>query len=919
MLRRVLMIVGLIAGLGLCASLFAQGLTTTATKDDWEDVNFEFNSSILSDAYPSLLRLGELLGQHPDYKVKVEGNTDYIGSDGYNDKLAIARAETVKSFLVKYGAKAEQITTSGQGKRNPEVDNRTIEGRFINRRVTLTVTDGQGRIVSAGSVGDAVNALAAAAAKDLGCCDEVLKKLGQQDAMAAALRDLAAQNGQLKQDLGALGQDTAALKQGQAGVQQQVAQLPKPLGRDEMTQMMEAAAKKALEEARPKRFEVLELNLGPDTTGNLTATGKARFFTPFGEGHALQAQGEYLRYSDRQEGQFDFGLLDRRGGFQAGLFSSFKRVELKAFQAGGTLGQAAVTLDYVFSRGRVGAFGAKSFLDEPVIGRQGLGRNLFLETYLNVVDQVGGSAQIGLYKNSYVEGNLGMLFRKGGSDRPGGTVRLVLPLSSHVAFTAEAGLNETLLTQKDTGRVVFGLQFGNWVRPKEFGELKSPVPVDVPRIRYEMLTRTVRVGNDPPVADAGPDQINVAAGLITLDGSGSYDPDGDPITYQWSQISGPTVSITGANTAQASFTSTEAQTYVFRLVVKDDKGASGQARVTISTAAAPHVQIIRFAAEPSQIKAGEKTTLVWEVRDADEVTISGIGNVDPQAGTSTVTLNQTTTYTLTAKNSVSQETATLTVTVDHPVVRIVSFVATPATIASGQSTTLSWQTENATEASIGGIGSVNVNGVTTVSPTVTTTYTLTAKNQTGQATATVTVTVTVASPAVRIVNFLATPAKIAPGQSTTLSWQTENATEASIGGIGSVNVNGSTTVSPTVTTTYTLTAKNQSSQATATVTVEVGDVTPSNRPPVADAGPNQTTMGHYIQLDGSKSYDPDGDTITYSWRVAGAKPADIYGATTATPTVMFLQGYGDYVFELTVTDAKGARSTATTTVNYLDP
>ena len=505
MLRRILMILSLVAGLGLCASLLAQGLTTTATKDDWEDVNFEFNSSILSDAYPSLLRLGELLSQHPDYKVKVVGNTDYIGSDGYNDKLAVARAETVKSFLVKYGAKAEQITTSGQGERNPEVDNRSAEGRFINRRVTLTVTDGQGRTVSAGSVGDAVNAIAAVAAKDLSCCDEVLKKLGQQDEMAAALRDLAAQNGQLKQDL-------AALRQGQAGVQQQVAQLPKPLGRDEMAQMMEATAKKALEEARPKRFELLDLNLGPDTTGNLSVTGKARFFTPFGEGHALQAQGEYLRYSDRQEGQFDVGLLDRRGGFQAGLFSSFKRVELKAYQAGGTLGQAAVTLDYVFSRGRVGAYGAKSFLDEPVIGRVGLDRNLFLETYLNVVDQAGGSVQIGLYGNSYVEGNLGMLFRKGGSDRPGGTVRFVQPLSSHVAFTAEAGLNETLLTQKDTGRVVFGLQFGNWIRPKEFGELKSPVPVDVPRIRYEMLTRTVRTGNDPPVADAGPDQINVAAG-----------------------------------------------------------------------------------------------------------------------------------------------------------------------------------------------------------------------------------------------------------------------------------------------------------------------------------------------------------------------------------------------------------------------
>jgi outer membrane protein OmpA-like peptidoglycan-associated protein len=118
------MLLSLVAGLGLCATMFAQGLTTTASKDDWEEINFEFNSSILSDGYPSLLRLADLLGRHSDYKVKVEGNTDYVGSDGYNDKLAQARAETVKSFLVKNGVKPEQVATSGQGKRNPSVDTR---------------------------------------------------------------------------------------------------------------------------------------------------------------------------------------------------------------------------------------------------------------------------------------------------------------------------------------------------------------------------------------------------------------------------------------------------------------------------------------------------------------------------------------------------------------------------------------------------------------------------------------------------------------------------------------------------------------------------------------------------------------------------------------------------------------------------
>jgi hypothetical protein len=61
-----------IALFGFSASLVAQGLAATAQKDDWEEVNFEFNSAILADGYPSLLRLAELLNQHSDYKVKIK-------------------------------------------------------------------------------------------------------------------------------------------------------------------------------------------------------------------------------------------------------------------------------------------------------------------------------------------------------------------------------------------------------------------------------------------------------------------------------------------------------------------------------------------------------------------------------------------------------------------------------------------------------------------------------------------------------------------------------------------------------------------------------------------------------------------------------------------------------------------------------
>src|SRR5437763_10455016 len=175
-----------IGALGLMAScLYAQGLNTGGqTKESWEEINFEFNSSILSDGYPSLLRLADLLTQHRDYRVKVTGHTDYVGSAAYNDKLALSRAESVKAFLVKYGANADQITTAGDGKRAPEVDNRSKEGRFMNRRVVLTVTDQGGKIISEGGIGDILKALQdieASLKRQEECCAQILKRLDRLD------------------------------------------------------------------------------------------------------------------------------------------------------------------------------------------------------------------------------------------------------------------------------------------------------------------------------------------------------------------------------------------------------------------------------------------------------------------------------------------------------------------------------------------------------------------------------------------------------------------------------------------------------------------------------------------------------------------------------------------------------------------
>jgi len=855
---------------GLYAScLLGQGLQTKATKEDWEEINFEFNSAILSDGYPTLLRISELLQQHRDYKIQVQGHTDYVGSVAYNEKLALARAGTVRDFLTKYGATAAQVSVSGQGKRSPEVPNTTKEGRFINRRVVLTVTDGAGKIIAAGTGPEVVTALDDRLKKLEDCCSAILKKLDKLDDILAAIRDLKAENDRLKADV-------AGLKQTDAAMAKQIGELRQPLTSEQTTAIARTEANNAANnalataEAQRKRFQLLGVNLGPTKYGELSFTGSGRYFAPFKQHFALQAQGEYMyhggsgRIDGRQEGQFDIGLIDRISNFQIGLFSSFKYVNFSQFQNGGTLGQGALTMDYVFKRGRVGVFGTKGFRNTATVNRANLGPTSFLETYLRVADQVGGSALIGTWGDAYIEGNLGYVKLSGGEDsRPGGMLRLVQPLSSQIAFTVEGGLNETLVSSKDRGRIVFGLQFGNWVRPKEYGDFTHPVPVDVPRVRYQLLTR--RVGNSAPVADAGPDQIGVQAGTITLNGSGSFDPEGDTLTYEWTQIAGPSVSISGRNTATATFPAAANNTYSFRLTVKDPGGLQSTARTTVSTARPPEIIIARFTATPDRITRGGSSLLEWNVEGATDISISPeIGTVQ-RAGSRTVSPNDTTTYTLTARaTGIPDRTATVTVNVGTVVSdpRIVRFEATPTNIISGESSTLSWTTEGSTRVTISGIaGDLPTSGSRVVTPTQTTTYTITAFGADGRS-VTSPIVVTVGGGVARILQFSLNPTTIDAGGSAQLCWQVEGATSVTITpGIGTVQNTACVTVNPTATTTYTLTANNAAGTAsvTATAVLTVGQV-------------RILSFTHTPEF--SKSA---GDPVVLSWTTSGATSVIITG------------------------------------------
>ncbi|MCP5396387.1 MAG: autotransporter domain-containing protein [Sphingomonadaceae bacterium] len=115
-----------------------------------------------------------------------------------------------------------------------------------------------------------------------------------------------------------------------------------------------------------------------------------------------------------------------------------------------------------------------------------------------------------------------------------------------------------------------------------------------------VLTDTVIITidpNAPPVANAGPDQGPINTGsTVTLDGSASSDPDNDTLTYSWTQIGGPAVSLTGASTANPSFTAPNVQgtqNLVFQLVVNDGTTDSAPDTVTIAVRAVGTVTIIQ--------------------------------------------------------------------------------------------------------------------------------------------------------------------------------------------------------------------------------------------------------------------------------------------------------------------------------------
>lgn len=386
---------------------------------------------------------------------------------------------------------------------------------------------------------------------------------------------------------------------------------------------------------------------------------------------------------------------------------------------------------------------------------------------------------------------------------------------------------------------------------------------------YFVKQDTATIINQLPVANAGPDQNLPTVTVSTaLDGSASSDPDGTIVSYKWVKISGANgVVITSDTSVSPTITGLLPGVYVFELSVTDDKGAIARDQVTITVILPPN--------QPPVANAGADISMTLPTNGAS---LDGTGSMDPDGSIVTYSwtkLSGPAQYTLVNPGAAATS-------LNNLVQGVYSFILTVTDNRGATAADTVVVTVNP------GLPPPNQPPVANAGPDISITLPVNSAILNGSGSS---------DPDGAVVSYAWT--KISgPAQ-----YLLVNA--------GNAVANVSNLVAGVYSFRLQVVDNNGAASAD-TMVITVGNATAVNQPPVANAGADKTlsTPGN-VTLDGTASYDPDGNVVQYSWvQTSGQAGATIVNSTTAQPTITGLQ-QGVYIFQLTVTDNNGATATAT--------
>ncbi len=467
--------------------------------------------------------------------------------------------------------------------------------------------------------------------------------------------------------------------------------------------------------------------------------------------------------------------------------------------------------------------------------------------------------------------------------------------------------------------------------------------------------------NQAPVANAGTDKsINLPTNTLTITGTGT-DADGTIASYSWAKQSGGAATLAGAATATLNLSGLVAGTYVFRLTVTDNTGATGFDEVTVIVNPAPANQapVVNAGTDKNITLPTNSISVTGTATDADGTIASynwtkQSGGVATLAGATTPTLNLsglvagTYLFRLTVTDN-SGATASDDVTV---VVNPVPNILPVANAGSDKLITLPTSSVTLTGSGTDADGFivsynwVKISGPaqfsiaspaglqTAVTNLVQGVYQFEFRvtdNAGGVGKATVTVTVNaapvnqppVANAGSNIAITLPTNSVSLAGSGTDADGTIVGYNWTKISGPAQFSIlspsNALTPVNNLVAGVYQFQLQvtdNGGAAGTAVITVTVNAAAPPpNQPPVANAGNNVTITlpTNTVSLSGSGA-DPDGTIVTYNWtKISGPAQFNILTPNAAQTTINNL-AQGAYQFRLTVTDNAGATASATVTV-----